>query len=109
MMDKLQFLLGILDRCVFIKKTFAPAPCLRSKTPNEAGYFANVPFRGQAFDDSKEVIIENGWDHSHCFICSASIDVGDRYWNNQGDDDIDLCEKCHELVLADATNQSPIG
>jgi hypothetical protein len=59
--------------------------------------------KGDEFLDDPEVfeVLEDGWDHEHCDVCSARIEPGDWYWPNEDESigDIDLCEECWRRVM----------
>lgn len=81
-------------RCRFVPRTFAPYPCLAAA---DGGW---VPYRGQPFDPAVWAVVEGGWDHEHCDVCSARITASVPYWANAGPEHVDLCASCYPLVRA---------
>jgi len=82
-------------QCRFEPRTFAPYPCLAA---TDGG--AWVPYRGQPFDPAAWGLVDGGWDHEHCDVCSARITDGMGYWANAGPEHVDLCGVCYPLVRA---------
>src|SRR5688572_5039778 len=86
-------------RCRFVQKTFRPYPCLvMIERPGEGDNGLWKPYRGEPYDPAVYELIEGGWDHEHCDVCSALISDGDVYWTNDGPDHVDLCGACYPLV-----------
>ena len=79
----------------FIEKVFKPYASLRSIRPEDGG-FRNKPYKGRRFDEKKWVIVEGGWNHDHCNLCSECIDEGDPCWTNRRSVTI-LCQRCFNL------------
>ncbi|HEY1186563.1 MAG TPA: hypothetical protein VGE74_02850 [Gemmata sp.] len=82
-------------RCRFVPRTFTPYSCLAARDGGGWG-----PYRGQPFDPSVWKLVEGGWDHEHCDVCSARIADGAAYWANAGPEHVDLCPVCYPLVRA---------
>jgi hypothetical protein len=68
---------------------------LIAREPNEAGFFASHPHDGRTFDTSRFRLVKGGWDHDHCFICSATVKPGDVWWAAEPPDEVGLCLACH--------------
>ena len=60
------------------------------------------PYTGDPFDPDEYELIEDGWDHEHCDVCSATVVDGMHYWPNVDPNagQVDLCEACHPRVMA---------
>ena len=80
-------------RCRFVLRMFQPYPCLSAL--DSSGW---VPYRGQSFDPSQWELIEGGWDHEHCDVCTTRISDGASYWANDGPEHVDLCATCYPIV-----------
>jgi hypothetical protein len=98
--------LADLRRCRFEQRQFELYPSLKAieSTTAEGQWYEEVPYHGQPFDPTKYRLIDGGWNHEHCYICWATITAGDRYWPNidiEAGGEIDLCEACDQLYLAE--------
>ena len=95
----------VLWRCRFVRRQFAPYPSLRSidavAGDDEAGYRVEAPYTGQRYDPAKFELVEGGWDHEHCDVCSVRIEEGNTYWPNEDEEvgQVDLCETCYPRVM----------
>jgi hypothetical protein len=87
--------LATFRRCRFEPRTFHPYPCLEAR--DGGGW---VPYRGQPFDPTAWQVVESGWDHEHCDVCSARITEGVAYWTSAWPEQVDLCGACYPLVRA---------
>jgi hypothetical protein len=70
---------------------------------DEGQWYQELPYHGQRFDPSQFQLVEGGWDHEHCSVCSAKIVEGDRYWPNtdlEEGGEVDLCETCYQRFQA---------
>ena len=70
----------------------------------------SAKFIGQAYDNTKYELIEDGWDHEHCPFCSQSIcDCGSENCDAQGFTDGTgwICRACHEKVIVQGKDTTP--
>jgi hypothetical protein len=78
--------LATFRRCTFIRRVFASCPSLRTKKPMDRDtlppdsrdggeWYRSTPYTGQPFDSEEYELVEGGWDHEHCDVCWARIDV----------------------------------
>ena len=89
----------------FVLQPFFDKDMLMDVEPNEAGYFGSIVYHGEAFDESKFRVIRGGWDHEHCYVCSAKVLPGDEWWVTHPanfEDDIGLCLDCYAKLHCDA-------
>lgn len=90
--------LALYRCCCFVHQVFGPRPSYRWLKPIDDifEWVKSVPHGEEGIDFE---VIEDGWDHEHCDVCSVRIEPGDSYWMNEGSDDVDLCEQCYLRVL----------
>jgi hypothetical protein len=79
----------------FSEYVFKSYPSLRTIEP-ENGWYTSNPYRGRRFDERKWRIVEGGWNHEHCNLCTEAIDEGDTYWANRRRVHV-LCSSCFKL------------
>jgi len=79
----------------FVQKVFAPGPALVELHPS-GKWRESRPFEGEKYDESKYKVVENQWDHEHCYVCDWRIDDDYSYWQNASR--IILCDVCHEYI-----------
>ena len=79
----------------FAVRVFKAYPSLQTRE-SENGWFTSKPYRGRKYDEKKWRIVEGGWNHEHCNLCTKSIDEGDTYWANRRKVQI-LCQSCFKL------------
>jgi hypothetical protein len=60
---------------------------------------AREPNDGRPFDTSRFRLIKGGWDHDHCYICTATISPGDAWWAAEPPDKVGLCPDCHAQLF----------
>lgn len=84
----------------FVQKVFAVYSCLRRDRGD--GWIEEVAFTGQEYDPSEYELVVDAWDHEHCWICHAKIEVGDSYWASVEPEGYELCHGCHERYIASA-------
>ena len=77
----------------FTQKVFQSNPSIRSIKPDN-GYFVSKPYKGESYDKSEFMLVEQGWNHEHCSFCYYKIEDTISYWGNSNDVII-LCEQCY--------------
>jgi hypothetical protein len=85
----------------FMRQPYAAEDMLIAREPNEAGYYASHPYHGGSFDESRFRLIRAGWDHDHCFICTATIKPGDEWWAAAPRHEVGLCLVCHDRLFGE--------
>ena len=92
----------------FVRKDETLPPAVKARVdawgisrwyPVKGGFMLKCPYQGQSFDPDHIQIEDGGWDHEHCDVCSATINVGVGCWITRRGRFIVLCEKCHRRVL----------
>jgi hypothetical protein len=68
---------------------------LIARKPNEAGFYGSVPYDGGPFDKKRYRLVRTGWDHDHCYVCSATVEPGDEWWTAEPTHGVGLCLDCH--------------
>ena len=68
---------------------FTPVDAVGSKAN---GWFVTKKIDGPA---PAENVIEGGWDHEHCKLCTSKIGVGGESFGYLDDDDYWICELCY--------------
>ena len=97
--------LALYRRCRFVYREFWPRACYKTREPPDdlLAFFDECATQGeQLFEDPERFeVIEDGWDHEHCDVCSLRIDPGDWFWPNEEKSihHIELCETCHRRVI----------
>jgi ribosomal protein S21 len=86
----------VLSRCRFVLQRFIPYPALVPLQSGGFGWTGYFPYRNQPYDPRIFRLEPGGWDHEHCSLCHATIQEDDMYWVNLGEDEVDLCDRCHE-------------
>jgi hypothetical protein len=66
--------------------------------PTEGGWLLKWPYQGQAFDPALFRIEPGGWDHKHCSVCNASIQVDEVCWITERGSFYVLCRACHRRL-----------
>lgn len=87
----------------FVCRTFATYPSLQSIEPSEHGWYWWEPYTGQDYDPEKFHVCDDGWDHEHCYVCNASIEPGDEYWESVEPGGTELCPSCYERLHSEPT------
>jgi hypothetical protein len=78
---------------------FWPGASLMALEPNEDGLYLEMPYEGGPFDSSEFRLIEEGWDHTHCCLCTVRIDQGDSWWSALPPSTVGLCEECYDQLF----------
>jgi hypothetical protein len=79
----------------YLRQPYTAEDMLITREPNEAGFFASHTHDGGPFDETRWRLVKAGWDHDHCFICTATIQPGDAWWAAEPPDEVGLCLGCH--------------
>lgn len=85
----------------FERRVFESDRSLRAIEPDEQGWYASQPYVGQEYDPRTFHIVEDGWDHEHCYLCYTHIEPGDDYWQSSEPWPLELCLACHEALTSD--------
>jgi hypothetical protein len=70
--------------------------------PNEVGFYISGAYHGEPFDPARFRIVRGGWDHEHCYLCSAKVLPGEEWWATHPpkfEDEIGLCLGCHARIF----------
>ena len=105
---ELSYLLDTVDylrRLKWVHKDWKPTPALIDKSGGSSRQYV-----GQRFDPKYFDLVENGWTHDHCEICSQTISdkIGygdaDVYEGENGDW---VCNECYHLfIIADDVQET---
>lgn len=82
----------------FELQVYKPSPALIDKSGK-----SSRPYIGQNFDPQYFDILENGWDHDHCEICSTKIsaeEIDENQTIGYFNGGLWVCKSCYELILA---------
>ncbi len=66
--------------------------------PADSGYLLKWPYQGQAYDPNLFRIELGGWDHEHCSVCDATIEVDEVCWITKRGSFYVLCRPCHRRL-----------
>ncbi len=84
---------------VFFRQPYTAEDMLIARQPNEAGYYASRPYHGEPFDAACFRLVRGGWDHDHCYICTATVNPGDEWWAAEPPKEVGLCLACHARLF----------
>ena len=77
------------------------SPALCTKTGEDTRI---IKYMGQKYDTKKIELVENGWNHDHCFFCWQSMcNCGGKSCQPEGYTDGDewICKSCHQKIVVE--------
>ena len=95
-----------LRQLAWTYKLWAQTPALIDKSGN-----SSRPYVGQNFDPKYFDLVEDGWTHDHCEICSQPISNIDGYGDRDGykaDNGEWICKNCYDLFIKPADIEATI-
>jgi hypothetical protein len=93
---------GFVRKLSFVRQPYADKDMLIARAPNEAGYYVSGIYDGKPYDETKFRLVPGGWDHEHCYICSAKVLAGAEWWVTHPvnfEDEMGLCLECHDRLF----------
>jgi hypothetical protein len=87
----------------YVRQRFSDQDMLMAREANEAGFYASCPYYGEPFDQTRYRVVQGGWDHQHCCVCSTTVLPGDEWWSAAPPDEIGLCLDCHARLFGGET------
>ena len=92
----------------WVLKQWIPYPALRTI---RYGRPFLTKFTGQKYNPKKAEVIENGWDHEHCWFCDQSIcNCGSENCVPEGYTDGDqwICCSCYQKIIVNGKDPNSI-
>jgi hypothetical protein len=66
--------------------------------PTEGGHLVKWPHQGEPFDPQQFRLEAGGWDHEHCSVCNAAINVNEACWITERGSFVVLCTACQRRL-----------
>jgi hypothetical protein len=83
----------------FVRQGFFAYDMITTRKPNAAGFYACHPWHGGPYDEACFRLVKGGWDHEHCWVCSAKILPGGEWFAAEPPDEAGLCLECHARLF----------